>query len=368
MVFLEQTIGVLQQEKKKLIDELATAKEENDQLSNLLIEHSNKSTQVTSELQSKLRISEITIESLKQVQTLMSKQADSDSSGHKSIPDDEKLHEQQVTIEKLTQQLQDQDVTKIMFMIEIERLHRVIFELAHQVEESRLSVESEKIGNMARQKTIDDLNLEKDKMQSQIEDLTQKIRQTELTRQTKDLQIISEAVFEPLKQRPDTTVRGSFGPELLPNLLGEDVSRIRELEGKVSDLKIENENIKNLLATSLKDNEILNAELGEQKTLYEAQVNGINEKMEEFIRNRILEELKDYKNEWVKEKDVKDKLIDGQKKLIGSLKDKVKTLTNDLKELTELKERESLVLSRLEKKGCEMADIELDKDLQKEWL
>jgi hypothetical protein len=65
MVFLEQTIGVLQQEKKKLIDELATAKEENDQLSNLLIEHSNKSTQVTSELQSKLRISEITIESLK---------------------------------------------------------------------------------------------------------------------------------------------------------------------------------------------------------------------------------------------------------------------------------------------------------------
>jgi hypothetical protein len=50
MAFLEQTINVLQQEKKKVIDELSIAKEENDQLSNLLIEHSNKSTQVTSEL------------------------------------------------------------------------------------------------------------------------------------------------------------------------------------------------------------------------------------------------------------------------------------------------------------------------------
>ena len=126
---------------------------------------------------------------------------------------------------------------------------------------------------------------------------------------------------------------------------------------------IENENLKNLLQTSLKDNEILNGELSEQKTLYEAQVTGINEKMEEFIRNRITEELKEYKNDWVKEKDTKDKLIEGQKKLINSLKDKVKTLTNDLKELTELKERESLVLSRLEKKGTEMVDIELEKEL-----
>jgi len=302
------------------------------------------------------------------------------------------LQEKNAEIAALKEQVSrslDDKTKVVMLMIEIERLHGVIAQLTLDIQNLKQGFQKE-IEGLTKNYEIKIQILESNLKAAKALDpkiYEQRINEYELNIKSLMDELSKarqDANYWKDKYEGDKTSRGtiSFGvteeekekkagvkavtpPQdeiqkaqtLLLELKNKELQeKANSLEEKVVLLSGEIERLQKLSDELKAENTDLKEKCSEIEANYEKAINGVKDKIEEFVKMRIGEELKNAEFEWIKEKDAKDRLIEAQKKLINRLKENVGNMNDDLKLLNDIKVKEQDVIVRMERNNDEMSD------------